>query len=269
MYTQNFQSESSDEFNELKFNQEVRVFDKLEVKDIRYSRQNSSSVNEEKRDLNEKLIDASWKNNLDEVKKLVNEGADINYLDSRTESPYLITTSEGYVDILDYYIKSGKVDTKVYDSYSGNGTIRAAERGHAEVLAKLRLVNDDVNRINNPGYTALIESIIFGTGDRRYVETVLTLAALNADFELHKNSSTPLDEAKNMGQSDIVYIIQRVLEADKRNDKLKEYNLNEAIENNDAVAVALAIRYGAHVGKEDLNKAKGIVVEHLLSYFAE
>ena len=52
---------------------------------------------------------------------------------TRRQSAYLITTSEGYLDLLDLTLAHGaRVDDK--DSWNGTGLIRAAERGHALVV---------------------------------------------------------------------------------------------------------------------------------------
>jgi hypothetical protein len=131
----------------------------------RVSKVRHSLVPAEERDLNEQLIQAAWDNKLEELKGLVQAGADINYQDGNTESAYQISTSEGYLEMLRFFIETGKINLAIRDRYNGTGTIRAAERGHAEVVYWLWTIGDNADHINNPGYTALIESIIFGNAD--------------------------------------------------------------------------------------------------------
>lgn len=242
-------------------------FTKLGISPIRYSHRAHSTVPAALRDQNEQLIQAAWDNDLDRVKELTAQGADINYYDAAQETPYLITTSEGYPEMLKYFITHYQPDISIHDRYNGNGTIRAAERGHAEVVALLRHVKDDVNRINYPGYTALVESIIFGTGDQRYAETVLVLAALKADFNLHRSTSSPLDEAKQMQQEAIIGIIERVLSVKELADP--QGYLRHSVEQGDATGVAIALRFGAIVEPDLAASSHNEVVTHLLRWFTE
>lgn len=248
---------------------ESEDFTKLGKKPIRTSDRPNSTVPELQRDLNEKLIQAAWDNRLEDVKSLVAEGADQNYLDAETETPYLIPTSEGYSDMLRFFISTGKPDISIHDRYGGNGTIRAAERGHAEVVALLRFLDDDVDRINKPGYTALIESIIFGTGDQRYAETVLTLVALGADLEAHQSTGTPLQEAHRLNQTAIVGILNRALKAPELTAMEAKRYLELSVEREDATGVAIALRLGAEPTVEMAKFAKNEVVRNLLQWFVE
>ena len=55
---------------------------------------------EEQSALDRKLIAAAWKNDLSEAGRLIEEGADVNAKDDSVQSAYLISTSEGYVELL-------------------------------------------------------------------------------------------------------------------------------------------------------------------------
>jgi uncharacterized protein len=111
--------------------------------------------------LNQQLIAAAWKNDLRRARALIDQGADVNAKDSTVQSAYLISTSEGYLELLNLTLGHGAdVDSK--DSFNGTGLIRAADRGHADIAGRLIQADVKINHINNLGWTALHEAIILG-----------------------------------------------------------------------------------------------------------
>ena len=95
----------------------------------------------------------------------------MNAKDNTVQSAYLISTSEGYLELLNLTLEHGAdVDSK--DSFNGTGLIRAADRGHADIAGRLVQAKIEIDHINNLGWTALHEAIILGDGSRRYVDTV-------------------------------------------------------------------------------------------------
>ena len=133
--------------------------------------------------LDEQLIAAAWKNDVRRARALIDQGADVNAKDNTVQSAYLISTSEGYLELLNLTLGHGAdVDSK--DSFNGTGLIRAADRGHADIAGRLIQADIKINHINNLGWTALHEAIILGNGSRRYVDTVLVLVAGGADLRL-------------------------------------------------------------------------------------
>jgi ankyrin repeat protein len=70
--------------------------------------------------LDEQLIAAAWKNDLRRARALVDQGADVNAKDNTVQSAYLISTSEGYLELLNLTLGHGAdVDSK--DSFNGTG----------------------------------------------------------------------------------------------------------------------------------------------------
>jgi uncharacterized protein len=132
------------------------------------------------------------------------------------QSAYLISSSEGYLELLNLTLKHGAdVDSK--DSFNGTGLIRAADRGHADIAGRLIQADIKVNHINNLGWTALHEAIILGDGSRRYVDTVLVLVAGGADLKLRsqRDQITPLDHAISKGHKEIATVLRAAVDAEK------------------------------------------------------
>ena len=142
--------------------------------------------------LNQQLIAAAWDNDLRRARALIARGADVNAKDNTVQSAYLISTSEGYLELLNLTLEHGADVVK--DSFNGTGLIRAADRGHADVAGRLVQAKIEIDHINNLGWTALHEAIILGDGSRRYVDTVRVLVAASADLRLQsqRDRSAPL-----------------------------------------------------------------------------
>jgi len=202
--------------------------------------------------LDEQLIAAAWKNDLRRARTLIDQGADVNAKDNTVQSAYLISTSEGYLELLNLTLRHG-ADNDSKDSFNGTGLIRAADRGHADIAGRLIQANIKINHINNLGWTALHEAIILGNGSRRYVDTVLVLIAGGADLRLpsQRDQISPLDHATAKGHNEIAKVLETALDADKPSKQVANRRLLAAAQRGDATAAALAVRAGANLETRD------------------
>jgi ankyrin repeat protein len=194
--------------------------------------------------LNDALIAAAWRNDVDEASRLIEQGADVNAKDMTVQSAYLIATSEGYLDLLKLTLESG-ADVSAKDSYNGTGLIRAADRGHAEVIGMLLRAGIEVDHINNLGWTALHEAIILGDGEQRYVDCVRLLLAGGADPNLpsQRDGISPLGHASSRGFGAIAMSIRTAIQSEPPKDATEA--LFAAGTNGDADGVVLALTAGA------------------------
>jgi ankyrin repeat protein len=202
--------------------------------------------------LNQQLIKAAWDNDLRRARDLIARGADVNAKDNTVQSAYLITTSEGYLELLNLTLKHGAdVDSK--DSFNGTGLIRAADRGHADIAGRLVQADIKINHINKLGWTALHEAIILGDGSRRYVDTVRVLVAAGTDLQLpsQRDQISPLEHATSKGHNEIAQVLRAALQADEPSKRVANRRLLDAAERGDATAAALAIRAGANLETRD------------------
>jgi ankyrin repeat protein len=135
--------------------------------------------------------------------------------DNTLQSAYLISTSEGYTELLIKTLKAG-ADVHCTDSYNGTGLIRAADRGHVEVIRELLKTDIRVNHINRLGWTALLEAIILGDGGKRHSEVVRLLVNSGADVNLpDKDGVSPLAHAKAKKSFDIIKTLENAGAADE------------------------------------------------------
>ena len=226
--------------------------------------------------LDEQLIRAAWADDVNRARALIARGADVNAKDDTAQSAYLISTSEGSLDLLNLMLKHGG-DVASKDSFNGTGLIRAADRGLADVAGRLVQAGVDVDHVNNLGWTALHEAIILGDGSRRYVDTVRVLVAAGADVTLRsrRDGVSPLDHARAKDHDEIAAVLSAALDADRPGRQAADQRLLAAAADGNATAAALALRAGADIETRDDRRRtpllRAVAAEHqavarLLSY---
>jgi ankyrin repeat protein len=161
-------------------------------------------------DLDGRLLDAAYANDVERARGLIADGADVNAKDDSEQSAYLIATSEvgPGTELLELTLANGaEVDAK--DSFNGTGLIRAAERGHAAICRRLLEAGIDKDHVNRLGWTALLEAVMLGDGGPDHVETVRVLVDGGVDTAIaDREGVTPLQHARRKGYDEIARILR-------------------------------------------------------------
>jgi ankyrin repeat protein len=58
-------------------------------------------------------------------------------------------------------------DLTVGNRFGGVSVIPAAERGHLAYVRRVVQIGIDVDHVNDPGWTALLEAVVYGDGSSR------------------------------------------------------------------------------------------------------
>ncbi len=164
----------------------------------------------ERGDLDRRLIEAAFANDVEAARRLIAQGADVNAKDVTQQSAYLIATSEVGDDprLLELTLAGGaRVDDK--DSYDGTGLIRAAERGFPRIVRGLLEAGIDRDHVNRLGWTALHEAIVLGDGGPDHVATVRALVRGGVDVNVPDGDGVPaLAHAEARGFAPIARILR-------------------------------------------------------------
>lgn len=195
-------------------------------------------------ELDELLRQAAWANDLETTERLIGWGADVNAQDGTQQSAYLISTSEGRLDLLRITLEHG-ADVQALDSWNGTGLIRAAERGHWDVVGELIQAGVPLDHVNRVGYQAIHEDVWMGRDDATYHATTRVLFAGGADFNTPSVSEglTPLQMAEYRGFGGQTALIRDLLNAPVPADPTAA--LLAAAESGDPTMAAAALRAGA------------------------
>jgi len=156
------------------------------------------------------LMAATYQNNIEASKLLIEADADVNAQDDRLESPLLHAGARGYLEILKAILATGNADHMVLNRYDGTALIPACEKGHTEVVEELLKIEDyPIDHINNLTLTALMEAIVLGNGGKTHTHIVQLLVNAGCDVNIpDRNGISPLQQAKKSGYKDIVSILE-------------------------------------------------------------
>lgn len=157
------------------------------------------------------LMVATYKNNIEASKLLINGGANVNAQDDRLESPLLHAGAYGYLEILKAILATGKANHLLLNRYGGTALIPACERGHTTVVQELLKVEDyPIDHINNLTWTALMEAIVLGNGGKTHTKIVQLLVDEGCDVNIpDKNGISPLQHAKKSGYKAIAALLEQ------------------------------------------------------------
>lgn len=154
------------------------------------------------------VMAATYHNHVGTVEALIQAGADINIRDHQLNNVFLYAGAEGMMEILRLAIEAD-ADVTLTNRYGGTALIPASDRGHVEIVQELLTLTDvDVNHINNLNWTALLEAVILGDGSEKYQRIVKLLLDHGADARIPDgNGVTPLQHARERGYQEIERIL--------------------------------------------------------------
>lgn len=150
------------------------------------------------------IFDAAREGDVPSIAEYVRQGGDLNVLNSRGYTPFILATYHGHNEAAAALIASG-ADPCAPDENGNNAYMGVAFKGYAQT-AQWLLENTtcDVNHINGAGQTALMMASLFGRE-----EIVKLLIQHGADPEIvdyQGNTAESLAQGQGLGQ--IINIIQ-------------------------------------------------------------
>ena len=154
------------------------------------------------------LLVAAAADHVDVATLLVEHGADPNAMDHFHDTPWLVTGVTGSVAMGQVLLAAG-ADLTVRNRYGGVSVIPASERGHVDYVRWVVTTGIDVNHVNDIGWTALLEAVILGDGSPVFEQIVLALLAAGAHPHLaDREGVTPLLHARSKGHTRLATILE-------------------------------------------------------------
>lgn len=121
------------------------------------------------------LVEATKNDAVAAASTLILAGADVNAKDSMQDSAFLYSGAEGLNEILALTLAHG-ADVDSVNRYGGTALIPASEHAHVESVRMLIAAGGvPVNHVNDPGWTALLEAVVYGDGSARYIDVITQL----------------------------------------------------------------------------------------------
>jgi uncharacterized protein len=155
------------------------------------------------------LLAATHGSAVQAARLLVARGANLEIADDLKDTPLLYAGAEGRIEILRLLVKAG-ANLRARNRYGGNALIPAAHHGHVEAVRELLTKTSiDVNHVNDPGWTALIEAVILADGGPTHQRIVRLLLDHGADPALaDRDGVTPLEHARRRGYQEMVTMLE-------------------------------------------------------------
>ncbi|WP_169787519.1 ankyrin repeat domain-containing protein [Peribacillus butanolivorans] len=188
----------------------IQAAERKETETIRRLIEEGADINAQDSEGRTATMIATYNNNVETAKILITAGADVNIQDDMKNNPFLYAGAEGYLEILKLTINAG-TDPTITNRYGGTALIPASEHGYVNVIKELLTNTDiDINHVNNLGWTALLEAIILSNGDEKQQQTVQLLIDHGADVNIaDHNNVTPLQHAREKGFKEIEQILTK------------------------------------------------------------
>jgi len=154
------------------------------------------------------LLTAVHNNDIEEARRLIASGANVNAQDDLLDTPFLYAAAEGRLEILRMTLAAG-ADLASRNRYGGTALIPAAHHGHVEIVRELLKTPIALDHINRLGWTALLEAIILGDGGAAHTEIVRLLLEAGANPNLADGQGvSPLTHARRRGYAGIAALLE-------------------------------------------------------------
>ena len=150
------------------------------------------------------LYDAAERGWAEAIRRLLNEGAEINWQNSAGWTPLMIAAAEKHLEAVELLL-AAKADPNIRNNYGRTALMFAVIYGQNDIVARLLAAgaNPDLVPFDQSGWTALIAAAARG-----HARTVQLLLQSGADPNIRaRNGQTALELARSEGHEDVVRIL--------------------------------------------------------------
>jgi ankyrin repeat protein len=153
---------------------------------------------------------ATFSRQRDAVRALAQAGANLGLLENDRYDAVTIASVADDEETLRVLLSLGASAKQVTSRYDGTALIAAAHLGHAGVVKQLIAASAPLDHVNNLHWTATIESIVLGDGGPRHQQTLKSLVDAGANLQLaDRTGATPLQLARSRGYTAMVQMLEK------------------------------------------------------------
>lgn len=172
------------------------------------------------------LMIAVQKNNLEMASYLMEKGADLNVRDNTMLSPWLCAGANGFHRILEKALEFSP-DKKSTNRFGGTVLLPSSEKGYLKTVEVGIKAGVPVNHVNDLGWSALQEAVILGNESFLYCDIIRRLMENGADPEARDHDgNSSIDIAKKRDAQKVLSILKK-REEGKEDEILSIRNLIE------------------------------------------
>jgi ankyrin repeat protein len=143
------------------------------------------------------------------IRALARAGADLGALENDRYDAVTIAAVADDGESLRALLAEGASARLTTSRYDGTALIAAAHLGHAGIVGQLIAAGAPLDHVNNLHWTAVIESIVLGSGGARHVATLRALVGAGASLSLtDREGRTPLALARARGYAEMIRILE-------------------------------------------------------------
>jgi len=140
----------------------------------------------------QQLFKAADLNNIDEVERLLRNGADVNAANSKGTTALILAANNGHVDCLKVLLKHG-ADVNVADNDGATPFIYSAMEGHVDCIEVLLKHGVEVDASDDEEITSLVEAAI-----HKHESNLENLPKHDAPGKKRKLDHTPNVSSRNL-----------------------------------------------------------------------
>jgi len=150
------------------------------------------------------LIRSAYKGELQEVRKLIEQGVDVNLADTDGATPLIMASQNGHAKVVQMLL-AARADVNKGSATGGvTPLIKASNNGHTGIVMQLIMAKAEINAADKVGWTALHYASYKG-----YTDIVMQLITAKADVNAaDKDGVTPLQIASEFHHAKTVKLLK-------------------------------------------------------------
>ncbi|HEX2845168.1 MAG TPA: ankyrin repeat domain-containing protein [Chitinophagaceae bacterium] len=182
---------------------------KNDIQDVSKALESGADVNIADNNKRSLLLIATINEQTEMAKLLIKHGANVNRQADNLDNPFLYAGASGQTELVQLFLEHG-ARFDLFNRYNGTALIPACERGHVETVRLLANTKGfPVDHVNRLGWTALMEAIVLGDGSKKYQQIVQILKDAGSKLDIPDHDGvTPLQHAQSRGFKEIVNILR-------------------------------------------------------------